>query len=709
MEAGVLKPKVALVFPPFGTNFTPSLGLGLLSAGVKGFGFDCRTFYWSLDLLSEMPGRNLDSRLSAYEFLSWAGSFPINEWIFSEGVFPQYEDAEGLVERYMAQVDRHFDRRHRPGSNGGGWLRAALHRRSRPSPLNIQASRLAQDLRQHAESYVADMAKRLGEYDIIGIATTFFQNMAALALAKKLKQQWPDKVIVLGGANCEGVMGQTQLEQFPFVDYVFSGEVDRSFPEFVRRYSENAAVDGIPGIIYRDEQRNVVVGPSAEPLQDLDALPIPDFDDFVAARDREGISGIRKLVVALESARGCWWGAKQHCTFCGLNALGMAFRQKSQDRFQWEVEEIQKRYGTRHFYITDNILSMSYFNEFVEWAKQSRTELNFFWEIKANMNRQQTASLAQAGINWLQPGIEHFSSDVLKIMKKGVKGIQNVAFLKYANENGLLVPYYVLYGFPGEKAEMYYAMEGNLRKLVHLEPPRAVGAINYERFNPYHQNPESFGFRLRPAVQYRAFYPFSEDVVSRLAYFFERDDSPKFPYVEGVKREVLRWQQAYERSATRKERSSLSWAEAGDDIVIDDCRSGFPRRRYRLVNHAVPVFRALDRPTTLDAVVKATETTEVQPSCDRAKRSTVNPLSSGLRRAWARTEEAISFTREEFAREPARCLERLVEAGVIYVEDDWYLALPVADGSRRASSTIRRWQTTTVGIEATRATPWWHI
>jgi ribosomal peptide maturation radical SAM protein 1 len=522
-------------------------------------------------------------------------------------------------------------------------------------------------------------------------------------------------------------MGRTQLEQFPFVDYVFSGEVDRSFPEFVRRRFRNEPVEDVPGIVYRTGRGEVALGPCAEPIQDLDRLPLPDFDDFAAARERQGIASIRELVVALESARGCWWGAKQHCTFCGLNALGMAYRQKSQDRFRWEVEEIGKRYRTRHFYITDNILSMSYFKEFVDWAGRSPTERNFFWEIKANINRHQARSLARAGINWLQPGIEHFSSEVLQIMKKGVKGIQNIAFLKYANENGLLIPYYILYGFPGETAEMYQKMERNLRKLVHLEPPRAVGAINYERFNPYHQNPEAYGFRLRPVPHYRLFYPFSEDVLSKLVYFFERDDSPKFPYVEGVKREVREWQKAYELSSARKERSSLSWTEEGGEIVIDDRRAGFPRRRYRLADHAAAVFHALDRPTTLEAAAKSAEAASSEgpresPRPERRASPEARAPGVGPRRTDRKTgtrskpwwtghgsEEVISFTPEEFGREPARCLEPLVLGGILYVEDDWYLALPVARASHRPSSTIRRWHTTTVGLEAMRATPWWFV
>lgn len=710
-------PKVALVYPPFGSKFTAPLGLGLLSAGVKSLGFECRTFYWNLELVPEMPGNDLDSRLSIYEFVAWAGSFPVNEWIFAGEVFPEFQEPEALLERFMSQLDRQFDRRFGKPGNGTGWWRSSSPGDARPKRPNLRARRLARDLRERAQGFVAAMASQLADYDIIGVATTFFQNTAALALAKRVKQQWPDKITVLGGANCEGVMGYTQLEQFPFLDYVFSGEVDHSFPEFVRRQSQNAPVEEIPGIIYRDQRGNAVAGPVAEPLQDLDGLPIPDFDDLVVARQQLGVAEIRDLVVALESSRGCWWGAKQHCTFCGLNALGMGYRQKSQERFQWEVEEIARRYGVKHIYTTDNILSMSYYKKFMDWAKQSKTELNFFWEVKSNINRQQATSLAQAGINWVQPGIENFSSEVLQIMKKGVKGIQNVAFLKYASENGLMVPYSILCGFPGERPESYAEMEKNLRKLVHLEPPHGVASINYERFNPYHQNPESFGLRLRPAVQYRLFYPFSEEVISRLAYFFERDDAPKFPYTAGVKKEVRRWQEAYERSAIRGEGSALSWCKAGNEILIEDRRPGFRRQCYRLANHAVEVFHALDSPTTLDAVVRSFEPRETALAgedagsletrrSERRDGTGLGSLASALA-SLGRKEEVISFTREEFSRRPAECLEPLVENGIIYVEQPWYLALPVSRAAVGAGATIRRWKTTTAGIEAVRVTPWY--
>ncbi len=238
-------------------------------------------------------------------------------------------------------------------------------------------------------------------------------------------------------------------------------------------------------------------------MGDLDGLPFPDFDDYMEDRRRTGLDSIYETTLALESSRGCWWGERHHCTFCGLNANGMGYRQKLTERFQQELEHIVRRYSPRFLFMTDNILSMSYYDRFMEWAAQAGVGVDFFYEIKANVRRTHIEKLAEAGITGVQPGIESFSSNILALMQKGTTGIQNVAFLKYARDHGILATYNILYGFPGEDPDDYAEMARQIPKLVHLRPPTSIPEIEYHRFSPYHQDPGRFGIRLRPqpAVQ----------------------------------------------------------------------------------------------------------------------------------------------------------------------------------------------------------------
>src|SRR3954465_271775 len=50
------------------------------------------------------------------------------------------------------------------------------------------------------------------------------------------------------------------------------------------------------------------------------------------------LNGALRPLMLIETARGCWWGAKNHCTFCGLNGETMGFRAKSADRVMTEIE-----------------------------------------------------------------------------------------------------------------------------------------------------------------------------------------------------------------------------------------------------------------------------------------------------------------------------------------------------------------------------------
>ena len=367
--------RVALVYPPYGPLNLPSLGMAILSAGVKARGFECRTFYWNYQLLEALPQPRREQRRLAYGMLSERSLFPWNEWAFTRYALPAvaHRDDEALARQRMLDET---------GPPAGG----------------MPPSQLLRHIVEIAPRLVAQMTRQLAPFDVVGIGSTFFQNGAALALARAVKARWPEKLVVLGGANCDGEMGRAQIEAFPFLDCVFVGEVDHAFPEMVERLAGGRPIADTPGILCRGADGAIREGPPSPPLTDLDALPVPDFDDYVAERKRFGLHVEGELCLPLESSRGCWWGAKHHCTFCGLNANGMAFRQKDPERFRREVQETVLRYGARWLFMADNILSAKYYRDFVQWAKQRQLRLDFFYEIKANVTRRQVADLAEAGI-----------------------------------------------------------------------------------------------------------------------------------------------------------------------------------------------------------------------------------------------------------------------------------------------------------------------
>src|SRR5262249_41642561 len=61
---------------------------------------------------------------------------------------------------------------------------------------------------------------------IVGCTSTFQQHVPSLALLRRLRERAPQIVTLMGGANCETLMGRTTHAAFPWVDYVVSGEAD---------------------------------------------------------------------------------------------------------------------------------------------------------------------------------------------------------------------------------------------------------------------------------------------------------------------------------------------------------------------------------------------------------------------------------------------------------------------------------------------------
>jgi radical SAM superfamily enzyme YgiQ (UPF0313 family) len=180
-------------------------------------------------------------------------------------------------------------------------------------------------------------------YRMVGFTTMFQQNLASLALARRIKTAHPGITVLFGGPNAEGDMGAGLMACFPFIDVVFSGESDYNFPAFAQAILAGETDLPLTGAISRDTPGGAVRRPSnwGEPVNDMDALPYPNFDDFFAQFNAAFPEFHPHL--NYETARGCWWGAKSHCTFCGLNGMTMAFRSKSADRAIDEIRHLHQQ------------------------------------------------------------------------------------------------------------------------------------------------------------------------------------------------------------------------------------------------------------------------------------------------------------------------------------------------------------------------------
>jgi ribosomal peptide maturation radical SAM protein 1 len=236
---------------------------------------------------------------------------------------------------------------------------------------------------------------------------------------------------------------------------------------------------------------------------------------------------------------------------------------------------------------------LRYFKTLVPWLVQTRAAGNdwtFFYEVKANLRKEQLAMMRDAGIVWIQPGIESLSSRVLKLMDKGITGLQNIRLLKWAREYGIKVSWNLLYGFPGEEPADYEEIFDTLLSISHLEAP-GVARLLLERFSPYFENPEKYGIRiLGPVKHYELIYPVKREMLMKLAYDFQYwiDDLTPNPFIARIHERVKRLFMSGGAPST------LIMTRGIDFIRLSDRRRDLPNEDYILSGTSAAIYLACD-------------------------------------------------------------------------------------------------------------------
>ncbi len=527
-------PGTVIVSMPFMNLDRPSIQLGLLKAIGESHGFPIATLHANLDFAARIG-------IDYYRTLADLQGRLVGEWLFSLEAFGDAApdpDAE-LPVKFGAELG-HLDR--------------LSETRERDVPAYLDA--LVDGFGWH-------------EVRVVGFSSTFQQNTASFALARRLKHRFPDIVTVFGGANFDGEMGLELVRSMDCVDYAVIGEGDTAFSRL-------------------------------PPNTELDELPPPEYGEFF---DRSARLGLRcdNTWLPFESARGCWWGAKHHCVFCGLNGTTMRFRAKSPARVRAELAHQAKRYGRFRFEAVDNILDPKYLTDLFPAIAGDGADYEFFYEIKANLTRAQLRVLARAGVTSLQPGLESLSTQVLRLMNKGVRAAQNVNLLRWARYYGINVAWNILWGFPGETEEDYARQAAIVPHLLHLQPPASANRVWLERFSPMFTRPDQFPTRRRePEPSHQYVYPSTVDI-ERIAYVFEYEFEEALPDTayDPLRTSVAEWSRAWQADVP----PALVYRSSPGYLEIHDIRQPDRAGTYTFRDTLADIYLACaERPTTAAAV-----------------------------------------------------------------------------------------------------------
>jgi B12-binding domain/radical SAM domain protein len=136
----------------------------------------------------------------------------------------------------------------------------------------------------------------------------------AIKTAELCKQLHPNSYVVLGGLTAS-YFAQEVMESYSFVDGVIAGEAEEPMARLANSLIKSLALDGVPGLTYRESNASVRVNRRIQPRVEIDEY---DYTDLSLIEPRNRLlsltTGSRTVKVwNLPVCRGC----TLNCVTCG--------------------------------------------------------------------------------------------------------------------------------------------------------------------------------------------------------------------------------------------------------------------------------------------------------------------------------------------------------------------------------------------------------
>ena len=559
-------PGVLLVSMPWALLNEPPLGVSILKAILRRKGIPCRVLNANMRLLRHLKETTYKSAASL-----WA----LNSLVFTR----EFEDSltKGQLE-LIPQILR----------TAWGLMENHKEELTRRDGAVQKILRLRNDV---IPRYLDELMEEVdwAQYSLVGFSCLFDQTISSLALARRIKAAFPNIMIAFGGAAI-GVkpVGPALQKGFSEIDVLCYGDGEPAIVPLYQASVGEVSLADVPNISYRSSSGQLLET-ATERLADLDSSPTPDYDDWFVDRMLMWKSDQIRISVGevpVESSRGCWWGQKRQCVFCGIDDSSRAYRRKSGNVFLEQLRVLKDRYGVDRFLMTDYIMPRESYRELLPVFERMGVPYRLYWETRSKLTVQEIAQCARSGVHGMQPGIESFSSRVLRRMNKGVSGAQNIFTIYTMMRHHIFCFYNIIWGFPGDEPEDYRQMARIVPALYHFMPPATVVPVMINRFAPLCEQPQLFG-KVGPLSAHPHYeVVFSEEFLTgrglkleNWVYYFDdaqyRDFSVELQAsIEVLQHQVHRWRERFLK------RACLGYQLVNGGIVFHDTRHDDVARSY---------------------------------------------------------------------------------------------------------------------------------
>jgi len=318
---------------------------------------------------------------------------------------------------------------------------------------------------------------KLPDADVYAVTSTSPQWPTTLKLSHRLREEYPDKLKIVGGPHISSIPEDFDDSKF---DLAVLGEGEKALAHIL----SNPHPHVNSRLVFR-----------GEPVTEMDTVPFPARHLVDWTKYKRGIYWGKTLLapaVSIITSRGCPY----NCCFCGSYVtFGHKTRFRSVENVVSEIKQVISTMGYKGMNFHDDTFCVNKSRVIAMCAEFFK--LDIIWRCLSRVDtidENILATMRSAGCKELILGVESGNQHVLNMLQKGTTVEQNLKAMKLTKASGIQLKVGIIVGSPGE----IWQSVRDTEKLLKACPP---DFWNVSVFTPYpgsavYDDPEKYGIKI---------------------------------------------------------------------------------------------------------------------------------------------------------------------------------------------------------------------